>query len=78
MKREPKPDDLEKVNYAVQILADVTEINSHIEPTLWIVACGHFMAQSFIYSKINFNEFCEVLDEFKEHYKSKFEEAESK
>jgi hypothetical protein len=67
-KRDPKPDDDEKVRKACHLSAEIVEINRDIDQTLWASAFAFTLAVMFS-SSAPYEKFCDFLDELKIVYK---------
>jgi hypothetical protein len=72
--RIPQSDDQKNAERAMEILKDLPIKFPDIETKIWILAFWTCIMQSFINSKMSFNELKKEIYVMMEFYKDKFEE----
>lgn len=72
--REPKEDDQEKSEFCLSMICEFMKANLDIDPALWMGAFLSFIATGMHVSGGSFQQFCETLDQVKEHYKGMWDE----
>jgi hypothetical protein len=71
--RPPHPDDQDNAQKAYELLIETIQANSYIEPTLWASAVVSLLIDGYHDSGINYEQFCESMDEIKAHFRKSFE-----
>ena len=72
--REPKPNDQEQVQKALDLIKEVANLNPDIEATIWVSACYSCIVSSYINSGITYDEFIRDISNGFKIYKSWWEE----
>lgn len=71
--RNPKPDDQDIVDNAVEILEAVAARNPHIEDTLWVSAFFACITNAYINSDVTKNEFTKEMNKAIKIYEKWFD-----
>lgn len=74
MRRTPKDTDQGNVEIAYRALLQMIRSMPEIEASIWFTACMSVLAEGCRNSGVTHEEFCEVLDNYKEHYSQWFKE----
>lgn len=73
-RRNPKKTDQEVVQRAFNMLKNLIEKHSEIEPTLWAAAFWSILVHGYNASGVSYEEFTKELDKLKHHYKHWFDQ----
>ncbi len=72
-RRESKETDQQQTQKAYDLILDLIQKHSEIEPTLWIGAMFSVLANGYKNSNFSYDEFCQEINNVSKHYKSCWE-----
>jgi hypothetical protein len=73
-KRDPNPDDQERINYAVDLMYDFIEKNEQVEPSIWISCIIYIFVNSHKRSDVTYEEFKIEMGKMVKHFEGKWDE----